>query len=47
MEKRMTSKNKLLFQELNRKGLDLNNIIPESELENLIKHNKKNSSEEN
>ena len=25
----------------------MNNIIPESELENLIKHNKKNSSEEN
>ena len=37
----------ITFQELNRKVLDLNNIIPESELENLIKHNKKNSSEEN
>ena len=32
---------------MNRKVLDLKNKIPESELENLIKHNKKNSSEEN
>ena len=37
----------ITFQELNRKVLDLNNIIPESKLENLIKYNKKNSSEEN
>ena len=37
----------ITFPELNRKTLDLNNIIPEIEAENLIKYNKKNSSEEN